>query len=113
MTGITPFEAWSEKKPHVDHIRVFGCIAHMKEPCVNMKKLDDKSRTVIHLGKEPGTKAYRLFNPETKRICISRDVVFEERKSWNWSEMEVSHSMQTGNFSVFTEHPDESIDGNI
>ena len=30
------------------------------------------------------SKAYRLYNPTTKKIHISRDVVFDENKSWNW-----------------------------
>jgi hypothetical protein len=30
------------------------------------------------------SKAYRLFDPATKKIVISRDVSFEEDKGWNW-----------------------------
>ncbi|KAL8116754.1 hypothetical protein AgCh_023059 [Apium graveolens] len=82
----------------------------MKEPSVNLKKLDDRSRTVVYLGKEPGAKAYRLLDPDTKRIYVSRDVVFEERKPWNWDETEESPSMHTGSFSVFTENSDGNGD---
>lgn len=110
VTGITPYEAWSNNKPSIDHIRVFGCLAHMKEPSVNLKKLDDRSRTVVYLGKEPGVKAYRLLDPDTKRIYVSRDVVFEEQKPWNWDETEESPSMHTGSFSVFTENSDGNGD---
>lgn len=63
VTGITPYEAWSEKKPHVEHIRVFGCLAHMKTPSANLKKLDNRSKTVVYFGKEAGTKAFRLYDP--------------------------------------------------
>lgn len=62
----------------------------MKVPTINLKKLDCRSKAVIHFGKEPGTKAYRLYDPETKTICISRDVEFEEDKTWNWAQETVS-----------------------
>lgn len=61
VTDVTFYEAWSEEKPCVDHIRVFGCLAHMKEPNVNLKKLDNRSKEVIYLGKEPGVKAYMIL----------------------------------------------------
>lgn len=78
----------SKKKPNVGHVRVFGCIAHMKVPSCQTGKLDDRSVKVVNLGKEPGTKAYRLYDPEKKRICVSRDVVFEEDKQWVWNDQE-------------------------
>lgn len=82
LSGKTPYEAWKEKKPDLGHVRVFGCVAHIKIPSAQTKKLDDRSRVVIHLGNEPGTKAYRLYDPETGKVHDSRDVVFEETKCW-------------------------------
>ncbi|KAG7547302.1 Reverse transcriptase RNA-dependent DNA polymerase [Arabidopsis suecica] len=38
------------------------------------------------------SKGYRLYNPKTKKIVISRDVVFEETKSWTWEEDQNSHA---------------------
>jgi hypothetical protein len=32
----------------------------------------------VFLGYESGTKGYRLLDPETNRIVVSRDVIFEE-----------------------------------
>jgi hypothetical protein len=29
--------------------------------------------------------AYKLYNPFTKKVTSSRDVTFEEDKSWNWN----------------------------
>lgn len=80
LTGITPYEAWTGQKPNIEHLRVFGCVGHMKVPNHFTSKLDDCSVRVINLGKEPGSKAYRLYNPEEKRIHVSRDVTFEEKK---------------------------------
>lgn len=100
LSGITPYEAWNEKKPHVGHIRVFGCISHMKVPSQHTKKLDDRSKQVINLGKEPGTKAYRLYEPNDIKVYVSRDVTFEEEKSWSWSQIDGGEDIQTGTFVV-------------
>jgi hypothetical protein len=32
----------------------------------------------VFIGYESGSKAWRFYNPSTKRVHVSRDVVFEE-----------------------------------
>lgn len=86
LTGMTPYEAWSNRKPDIAHIRVFGCLCHMKVPTPGLKKLDDRSLAVINLGREPGTKGYRLYDPDQKRVYVSKDVTFEEGKAWDWEK---------------------------
>lgn len=81
-------EAWSGVKPFVDYFRVFGCIAHVHTPNQLRVKLDDKSKKCVLLGVSDESKAYRLFDPVKNQIIISRDVVFEEEKCWNWEKIE-------------------------
>lgn len=102
LSNQTPYEAWTGKKPNLGHIRVFGCLTHMKIPDVHTKKLDDRSMQVFNLGREPGTKAYRVYDPVSKRIYVSRDVVFEETKGWSFLQLETNDE---GTFSV----PDEFV----
>ncbi|KAL8088789.1 hypothetical protein AgCh_038537 [Apium graveolens] len=106
---ITPCTS-REEIPCVDHIHVFGYITLIKEPNVNLKKLDNRSRTVVHLGKEPGVKAHRLLDTTKKKIHVSRDILFEERKPWDWNAAEESHTLHPGNFPVFTKHLGGEID---
>lgn len=40
-------------------------------------------RKCIFLGVSDESKAYRLYDPVTKKIIISRDVIFEEDAKWN------------------------------
>ena len=84
MKHMTPQEAWSRKKPLVDHFRVFGCITYAHIPNERRQKLDDKSENFVFLGVSESCKAYKLYNPMTKRLVISRDVVFNEESKWNW-----------------------------
>ena len=65
---------------------MFGCIAYAYVPDVKRKKLDDKGVKCIFLGISEHSKAYKLLNPITKKIVISRDVVFVEDSTWNWSD---------------------------
>jgi len=37
------------------------------------------------LGVSEESKAYRLYDPVTKKIIISRDVIVEEDGRWNWN----------------------------
>lgn len=80
-----PYEVYKGVKPNIKHVRVFGCVVYAKTESQHLRKLDDRSRTLVHLGTEPGSKAYRLLCPTSRRIVVSRDVVFDEDKRWKWS----------------------------
>ena len=43
------------------------------------------------LGVSEESKGYRLFDPVAKRVVVSRDVIFEEEKQWDW---DVSYEKQ-------------------
>ncbi|GAA0184999.1 hypothetical protein LIER_32287 [Lithospermum erythrorhizon] len=84
VKDVTIQEAWSSVKPSVDHLRVWGCLAHTHVPKQSRDKLDKRSVIFIFLGVCSNTKGYRLYNIETKKVLISRDVIFEEYKHWEW-----------------------------
>ncbi|GKE49252.1 zinc finger, CCHC-type containing protein [Tanacetum coccineum] len=79
---------WTGYKPSIGHIRVFGCVAHVKVVSGHLQKLDSRSKLLVHLGVETGTKAYRLFDPDTGIIRVSRDVFFDEERPWQWGKSE-------------------------
>jgi transposase InsO family protein len=86
MGDQTPFEAWSGKKPHLAHLRVFGCVAHAKITTPHLRKLKDHRKMLVYFGIEEGSKAHPLFDPHHKKICVSRDVIFQEHIEWNWND---------------------------
>jgi hypothetical protein len=43
VTGRTPYEVWHGRKPEVNHLCTFGCLAYVKNTTPNLKKLDDKT----------------------------------------------------------------------
>jgi hypothetical protein len=38
---------------------------------------------MVFIGYESGTKGYSFFDPSTKKLVISRDVIFDEKQSWD------------------------------
>jgi hypothetical protein len=80
LDDMTPHEVWTGKKPSLTHLRVFGCDAYVHIPKENRSKLDKKDEKCIFIGYKDGLKGYKLWNPETKKVVYSRDVVFREIK---------------------------------
>lgn len=85
LDGKTPYEAWHGRKPVVSHLRVFGCLVFTKE-LSHVGKLDDRSSPGVFIGYAEGVKAYRILDPATQRVRISRDVVFDEGRGWTWDK---------------------------
>jgi len=75
--GITPYELWSGKKPDISHLRIFGCDAfalnHQHD-----HKFASKATKCIFIGYSLDSKGYRLWDPQRRRLIISRDVKFNE-----------------------------------
>jgi hypothetical protein len=76
----TPQEVWTGKEYSLTNIKVFGCDAYVHVPKENMSKLDKKVEKCIFIGYKYGLKGYKIWNPETKKVVYSRDVVFREMK---------------------------------
>jgi len=88
LDGKTPYEAWLGRKPVVKHLRKFGCVAYVKKLGPGLTKLSDRSVPGVFLGYEPGTKGYRVYDPINDNLMIARDILFDEKRAWNWGEME-------------------------
>ena len=91
MENSTPYEKWSGRKPSIDHLRVFGSVVHVKTT-KRVNKLEDRSNVMVFIGYELGAKAYRCLDPLSFKVIISRDVVFEECQSWDFSEQGGQHT---------------------
>jgi hypothetical protein len=100
LNGRTPYEAWHGRKPAVSHLRVFGCLAFGKE-LGHIGKLDDRSTLGVFIGYAEGSKAYRILDPGTQRVCTTRDVVFDEGRGWTWDKAVDDGSTPTyDNFTI-------------
>lgn len=66
-------------------MKFFGCVSYAHVPDQLRKKLDSKGEKCIFVGYNDDSKAYKLYNPSTKKVIISRDVQFIEEEAWDGS----------------------------
>ena len=99
LLGKTLYEAWHRRAPSVSHLKVFGCVAYVKD-LGQLRKLDDRGKPDIFIGYAEGAKAYRILDLATQRVKVSRDVVFDEGRGWDWSTPGAGSSAAAG--SEFT-----------
>ena len=79
---LTPQEQYTGKKPDLSHMKVFGCIAYVHVPNELQTKLDPKAKKCVFIGYSLEQKGYKCYNPSTRDVNVSRDVVFDEMASW-------------------------------
>ena len=70
----------------MSHLKTFGCVAYTKD-LGQLCKVDDRSKPGVFIGYAEGAKANRILDPVTQRVKISRDVIFDEGRGWDWSTL--------------------------
>ncbi|KAE8183731.1 hypothetical protein A4X03_0g8163, partial [Tilletia caries] len=86
-----PKQMWSGKEPDFSMLRVWGCVAWVKiHPAqrINGKTLSARGARGMFVGYSDHHKAWNIWTPSnpTKPYHISRDVRFDENKSY-WDEV--------------------------
>ena len=76
----TPHELLFGRTPDIRYLRVFGCRAWIHIPKDQRTKWKPNSVPMVFIGYEPGSKAYRLWDPTTRSVKISATVIFDETK---------------------------------
>ena len=59
----------------------------MKDARPHLAKLDPRGLKVVFIDYEPGSKAYKLYDPAEGRAHVSRDVIFDETTFWQWNDV--------------------------
>lgn len=78
---LTPYEIWYGKKADISNFRVFGSYVYAHIPKEKRVKFDSKAKKYRFVGYQDGIKGYRLVDPATNQIIVSRDVRFDEVSS--------------------------------
>ena len=74
----TPEEMFTEKKPEVSHLKIFGCPVFIHIPKEKRNKLEPSGKKGIFVGYCEVSKAFKIYIPGHRHIEISRDVTFDE-----------------------------------
>ncbi|CAL2258380.1 unnamed protein product [Prunus armeniaca] len=113
LNKITPFEAYTGRKPGIAHLKIFGSPCHVLISSALRHKLEENSHKCIFVGYGLCEKGYRLFDPSTRKIILSRDVQFDENGLWKWentNEEEMVVPLPTENQSC---EPSQSLDTSL
>ncbi|KAE8668465.1 Flavonol synthase/flavanone 3-hydroxylase [Hibiscus syriacus] len=96
----TPMEMWTGKPVDYSNLHVFGSIVYVLYNSQEISKLDPKSRKYKFLGYVDGVKGYRLWDPTTRKVIISRDVIFVEDKLKRKEEDDSTEKSETTHIHV-------------
>ena len=79
---VSTHELYFGRKPNLCHLGVFGSIAYVHVSDDKRRKLDPNSEKCVLVGYSYEQKGYKCYNPLTKKVGVSQDVVFNESTSW-------------------------------
>uniref|UniRef100_A0A2N9I1Q4 Uncharacterized protein n=1 Tax=Fagus sylvatica TaxID=28930 RepID=A0A2N9I1Q4_FAGSY len=91
----SPYELWNGRKPNLNYLKVWGCIAYFRVPDPKRTKLGPRAIKSVFVGYAVNSKAYRLLDLSSNTIVESRDVEFIENKFINDSQIEPKQTQES------------------
>lgn len=83
------YELWFGHKPEINHLRIFGSWVYEHVPDSQRKKWQKKAKKLLMVGYDSNSTNYRLLDIETKKITVSRHVVFHEEVAENGKQKNI------------------------
>lgn len=108
--GKVPEEVFTGKRVNLSNLKLFGSEVMVHVSVEKRKKWDRKSNKMIFVGYDEDTKGYRCIDTQTRKLIISRDVIFHE--AINNNIMEIADDMDIETTSE-TEHDDPINDSAV
>lgn len=85
---------------------MFGCLAFVLNPSQHKGKFEYKSKKHVFIGYSGQSEGYKLLNPMTSKVTVSREVLFHEKKAWKW-ENTVDSSQISSTLEDDMDHSDD------
>ncbi|GBN82325.1 Retrovirus-related Pol polyprotein from transposon TNT 1-94 [Araneus ventricosus] len=113
-----PLETWIGKKPKLNYLKKFGCVAYFHVPKVMRNKFDVPGRRGIMLGYARDRRGYRIFDIKNRKIIEERSIKFNEslkdinefdhKTKVNHLEISAEPAANENNYSIPFETPDDA-----
>jgi hypothetical protein len=107
LEGEIPFKMWTGRTPIVSYFRKFRTTAFALDKTPGKGKFDSRSKKCIFIGYSVQSKAYRLWDPEPRKVIRSRDVTFTGR---NQAENDFTDFIDE---EIFKKNPENGIEFNV
>ncbi|CAN1779045.1 Retrovirus-related Pol polyprotein from transposon RE1 [Linum perenne] len=78
LQNHSPYEKLFKAVPNLRNLKVFGCLYYASTLHHNRTKFQPRAVQCIFVGIPVGIKGYKVMEIESKRVLISRDVIFYE-----------------------------------
>lgn len=75
LGGLSPYEILMNRKPRLDHLRIFGCLCYAKVLPSN-DIFESRSIPFVMIGYSLTQNGYKLLNIENKNVFVSWDAKF-------------------------------------
>ena len=98
--GLTPFESFTGRKPHIEKLKVFGCTVFVQKRKNLRQKLDQKASKCKFLGYDEHSPGYVVQDMSTGKVFVARNVIFNEKEV---------PSFKTGEEIDFADFDDSSL----
>ncbi|CAM6100214.1 unnamed protein product [Calypogeia fissa] len=89
LKSSTPFQLLYNSKPDLSDFKVIECTAYVKLPKEKCNKLSAQAICYVLVGYDDQSKAYRVYHPSSRKIYISKDVLFDESTAGYQPEAEI------------------------
>ncbi|XP_075083713.1 uncharacterized protein LOC142167461 [Nicotiana tabacum] len=74
----TPYELLYKRKPNYSHLKSFGCMCYPTVPRPHRDKFEPRTTPHLFVGYPFNTMGYKVLSLATRKIIVSRDVVFNK-----------------------------------
>ena len=110
----SPTDVLEEKFPKVRlrnglKPRIFGCVSYVHTPHWSPDKLSAKALKCVFIGYSNTQKGYKCYHPLTRRVIISKDIVFDENRFYYQPNTEVNNEQDSINREIPTPLPSLDI----
>ena len=85
--------------------RIFGCVSYVHSPHWSLDKLSAKTLKCVFVVYSNAQKGYKCYHPLTRRVIISKDIVFDENRFYYQPNTEVNKEQDSVNREILTPLP--------
>ena len=71
---VSPYKLWNGRKPNLDYIKVWGCLAFYRVVDPKRTKLGSRAIKSVFVGYTENSKAYKLLDLSSNTVMESRDI---------------------------------------